>query len=152
MDKKFFCRAAKGHKKNVHTQHCEKKLAKQNIKVVALYMFIKLKSLLWWNTLYYYKKNLHGTCPEKKICRPIIAAKKIAQKSFFHSPPPPPPTRLTGPSLITNKERIENQCSTCWTPWAMLHWRTLTEKQIIPKILCSIFFSFPQPRYVLACS
>ena len=84
--------------------------------VLALHMFIKLKLLLLcWITYRpnlnppppsplpkkkYYKKNFFTSHAQKKqICRPIIAAKEIAQKSFFHSPPPPPSTRLTGPSL-----------------------------------------------------
>ena len=43
--KKKIAEPQKG-KKNLHTLHCEKKFAKQNIKVLALYMFIKLKLLL----------------------------------------------------------------------------------------------------------
>ena len=43
--------------------------------------------------------------PSKKICRPIIAAKKELLRSHSSTcppppPPPPAPTRLTGPSLI----------------------------------------------------
>ena len=45
--KKKICRAPKGHKKNCTGNIVKKKISKQNIKVLALYMFIiKLKLLL----------------------------------------------------------------------------------------------------------
>ena len=41
--KKNICRARKGHKKICTRNIVKKKFAKQNIKVLALYMFIELK-------------------------------------------------------------------------------------------------------------
>ena len=63
--KKKFADPQKGIKKFLHTQHCEKTTAKQNIKVLVLYMFIRLKLLLWYNT---YKPNFNPSpIPKKKL-------------------------------------------------------------------------------------
>ena len=59
-----FVRAPKGHKKDLHTQHCKKKNLQSKTSNVVIVQSIQFE---YFQKKSYYKKKLHGTCPEKRF-------------------------------------------------------------------------------------
>ena len=89
-------------------------------------MFIKLKLLLllWWITYRpnftpppplpkknYYKKNLHGTCPEKKTLQTYNSSKLL--RSLILPLPPPPPTHTHEINWSVPKNMKNSSFQTC---------------------------------------